>query len=239
VNKEDAFWFKGAVNNMLALHYKSHQDKEILRIWWEVLKQYPKEAVSLAFSDYARRGKFAPKPSDIREIIITNDGRPSSDEAWANVLEGADENNTVIWTDEIIEAWAVARPVWATNDRIGAKLAFREHYQNAVRKARDNDHSVSWTVHLGHDKHQREAVIKEALSQGIITDNKADFLSLTSSKPAKQKYNPEGISKIKQMLVTAAEADANKRALELVNKKKKEEERRLFLVRQATTSKPE
>jgi len=242
VNKQDANWFKDAVNNMLSLHNKPHLGNEILRIWWEVLQPYAKDDISLAFSRYAKQGKFAPKPADIREIIITNDGRPSPDKAWADVLVGMDEKNTVTWTDETSEAWAIARPAWETGDKIGAKLAFHNAYKESVQRARDCGRAAVWSVHQGHDKDQRLAATKEAVSQGLISEKKAlaslGYYGQAAETERLTNQNTgagdkAGFAKFKKMLKDADHKQADKKAQETANKRAKQEERRRFLIDQS------
>ena len=62
-------------------------EPDVLRIWWGSLQIHDIDTVSAAFSQYAMRGKYQPKPADILEIIdrIKPDGRVGADEAWAMI----------------------------------------------------------------------------------------------------------------------------------------------------------
>ena len=56
-------------------------------------------------------------------------GRPAANEAWAAALEALDEAKTVVWTDEMAQAWGVARPIAAAGDLVGARMAFIGAYE--------------------------------------------------------------------------------------------------------------
>jgi Sec-independent protein translocase protein TatA len=114
-------------------------------------------------------GRFTPKPADIIKQIegsAANDGRPSSDEAWAIALTSRDESDTVIWTQEIAEAFAICSPVFP--DEVGARMAFKDAYTRLVGVARATPTPAQWRASLGWDAAKREAAIVKAGNCGLL-----------------------------------------------------------------------
>lgn len=102
------------------------------------------------------------------ERLSQSDGRPTSDEAWAIALDARDEALTVVWNDEICEAFALARPVLAAGDKIGARMAFRDAYDRISRNGREAGRVPAWIASLGWDVSQRTSVLKKAESMGLL-----------------------------------------------------------------------
>lgn len=148
-------------------------EPDVLRIWWASLQNYEIADVSAAFSEYAMRGKFAPKPADILGIIdrIKPDGRPGADEAWAMIP--MDEYTSAVMTQEMAEAMHVAQPLLDAGDKIGARMAFREVYNRIVEANKRNGVRPSWFPSLGQDKEGRDTVLAEAVRLGRISADHA------------------------------------------------------------------
>ena len=70
------------------------------------------------------------------------------------VLASLDESETVVWTDQVAEAAAVARPILEAGDDVGARMAFRDAYERIVRERVDEPR---WFPSLGSDAGRREA----------------------------------------------------------------------------------
>jgi hypothetical protein len=82
-----------------------------------------------------------------------DDGRPGPQEAWAMIP--TDEQDSVVWTDEMAEAYGLAAPLLADGDRIAARMAFLEAYQAAVHRARAERRPPRWFPSLGMDPRGR------------------------------------------------------------------------------------
>ena len=118
-----------------------------------------------------QRGRFVPVPADILaqiEGLAANDGRPGADEAWAIALRAADEAETVVWTAEASQAWAIARPVLDSGDEVGARMAFRDAYNRLVEQARQHRQPATWSTSIGFDPQRREAAITAAVEAGRL-----------------------------------------------------------------------
>lgn len=129
------------------------------------LAEFPEEQILGALSRCRKelRGRLT-----VAEIISRiDDGRPGAEEAWAYHVP-KNESATVVWTEEIRAAWAIAYPLLKENDEIPARMAFKERYTAEVMKARDAHRVVQWTATLGHDPHQREGALLDAAEQGRL-----------------------------------------------------------------------
>lgn len=143
-------------------------DADVLRVWWSALLQYSIEDVSAAFSRYATRGKFPPKPADILEILdkIKPDGRPSADEAWA--IAPKTEDASAVISDEMAEALSVAQPLIESRDLIAARMAFKAAYERAVEANKLRGIPPKWFPSLGSNPHERERAIADAVRLGRL-----------------------------------------------------------------------
>ncbi|MDB5761377.1 MAG: hypothetical protein JWQ21_372 [Herminiimonas sp.] len=104
------------------------------------------------------------EPLKISNILARiDDGRPGADEAWAMMPKT--ELASVVWTDEMAQAWGVALPLLTAGDAGGARTAFREVYAKAVLQARIKREPAHWTPSLGSDVASRESVLLEAVQK--------------------------------------------------------------------------
>jgi hypothetical protein len=148
-------------------------EADVLRIWWASLQNYSIEQVSAAFSEYAMRGKYAPKPADILGILdrLLPDGRPGADEAWAMIPR--DEFTSAVMTQEMAEAMHVAQPLLDEGDQVAARMAFKETYARIVEANKRNGIKPEWFPSLGQDKEGRDSVLADAIRLGRIGANHA------------------------------------------------------------------
>lgn len=134
------------------------------RMFCADLSEY-QEAVVLAALTRCRR-EVTGKLTLAAVIARIDDGRPGPDEAWAMIPRT--EAETVVWTDEMAEAWGVAHPLLLAGDAVAARMTFREAYTRIVTKARSERKNASWFASLGTDKTGREGPIREAITKGRI-----------------------------------------------------------------------
>lgn len=119
----------------------------------------------------AQRGRFFPLPADVIAQIAglaANDGRPGPEEAWALSLRSSDEAESIVWTEEMAEAWAIARPVLQAGDEVGARMAYREAYSRLVDAARAQQRQPAWSLSLGHDLGRRVEAVRAAVAAGRL-----------------------------------------------------------------------
>ena len=139
-----------------------------LRVMAGDLDAYPEAAVIRALDRCRKELKSRLTLAAVLERIEEQDGRPGSDEAWAIALGALDEADTVVWTDEMAEAFAVAQPVLEARDKVGARVAFRDAYERLVRDAREAGKGCKWVASIGHDATRREAALTQAVQRGRV-----------------------------------------------------------------------
>lgn len=134
------------------------------------LAEYPKAAVMAALTRCRRELKGRLTLADVLNRIAEMDGRPSADEAWA--MCPMSEATTVVWTDEMAQAWGVALPM-LDDDPTAARMAFRKAYEKAVDVARQNNVPAKWCASLGFDRSARESAIRQAVDLGRLSVGQA------------------------------------------------------------------
>lgn len=94
-----------------------------------------------------------------------DDGHLGAEEAWA--LCPTSEDETVVWTDEISQAYGVAAPL-LEYDAVAARMAFKESYSRLLAAARAEKRMAHWWVSLG-ARDTRCPTIKRAVELGRMT----------------------------------------------------------------------
>lgn len=130
------------------------------------LAQHPEHVVLNALAKCKRECKYRLTLADILERIDQSCGFIGADEAWSLACQAMDESATVVMTDQITQAWAVARDVMP--DKVGARMAFREVYNRLIDAAKDQGQQPVWFASLGHDKQGREAPLLQAAQLGRL-----------------------------------------------------------------------
>ena len=178
--------FSRSLNAAMEIKGKPAPSDSVMEIWWRLLAKYELRAVTAAIDAHLASSPYVVTPDSVISIIDSHDGRPNAEEAWALVLKTTDEHDTVIWTTEMAKAWAIAQPVWDSKDKIGARMAFREHYERLISIARDNNVETVWRVSLGYDVEQRKEVVADAVSRGLIKSSQASSLLPDSRQDVKR-----------------------------------------------------
>ena len=139
------------------------------RVMAEDLAQFDEKMVLGALVRCRRELK---KPMSISDIIDRlDDGRPGANEAWAMIPKN--ENDSVVWTREMAEAYGVCYQLMNEGDMIAARMAFIEAYKERCAEARNNAIPIKWEPSLGHDKNGREHVIMAAVEKGLLRSDHA------------------------------------------------------------------
>jgi hypothetical protein len=136
---------------------------------FDAISRYPIDVVLLAIKRHVATGKFAPIPKDIIDILEAGNNHVGADEAWAIVIESMDERTTVVMTQEMQEARAIAWSVWESGDEVGARMAFRDAYNRIIKTAP----VPRWSVSLGFDVEGRVSSIGRAVELGQLTQEEA------------------------------------------------------------------
>lgn len=120
---------------------------------------------------------------DILERI--DDGRPSVDDAWTMMPKT--EAESVVWTDEMAQAWGIASPLLSAGDVTGARKAFMDAYGKAVLHARIKRQPAHWMPSLGSDIASRESVLLDAVRKRRLTAaHVAQLLPAEAASPKMQ-----------------------------------------------------
>jgi hypothetical protein len=166
MNKTDfkIFCSTWAFSQEIGVNGKELSDKAMCRVF-EMLMPYPLSAVLKAFDTHNKTNRFAPTPADLIEILESHKPRHlGANEAWSLALKSMDEFETVVLTDEIMNARAIAWNIYADGDEIGARMAFREAYEREIKNAG----TPTWKVSLGFDTQRREEAIRQAVDKNLL-----------------------------------------------------------------------
>lgn len=158
-------------------------------MFFRALAAYPLEDVRAALDAHVKdpqRGRFMPLPADVIAQLqgaAADDGRPGPEEAWAIALRSHDEADTVVWTEEIAQARAIARPLMDAGDEVGARMAFKEAYSRLVAEARNAGKAPAWSASLGFDPRLRQVALDAAVQANRLPRSDAYQLSAPVSAP--------------------------------------------------------
>lgn len=202
--------FAETLNLCYATQLKPLPGAAALNLWFTLLAPYSIEQVSDALAKHMAESSFAPVPADvIKRLPRESDGRPDANEAWAIALRSRDERDTVVWTQECAQAFAIASAVLDEGDEVGARMAFKAAYERLIEAARAQGSKAQWVASLGHDPHLREQVLTDAVHTGrlLLADVKAVVPALAAPVEA---YDTEkarrNLAAIKAMIGAAASA---------------------------------
>ena len=152
-------------------------------LFFRALGRHPMEVVRAAFEAHIadpQRGQYVPNPADILAQIegrAAVDGRPGAEEAWALASRASDQTETIVWTQEMAQAWEVSRSVMEMGDEVGARMAFKESYNRHVDDARRLRVPVAWSTSIGHDPAKRSIALARAQTMGLIGGDEVARLS--------------------------------------------------------------
>lgn len=132
--------------------------------------------LQIAFRRARYELKWFPKLAELRELAgfsphNPDDGRPGVEEAWA--LCPKSEETSVVWTEEMAEAFEVARKLLSEENEIAARMAFKEKYATLLASARAEGRPVRWIVSLGWDKADRVRALTDAVRKKQIPPGQA------------------------------------------------------------------
>ncbi len=105
-------------------------------------------------------------------------------EAWAIAERAYDETDSVVWTHEIERAFGVVRHL---EDRVAARLGFREAYERLVGEAGGRP---TWNLSSGTDSMSRAAAVHDAIGAGRLAKGDAKRLLGVGHPPPRQRALP-------------------------------------------------
>lgn len=144
------------------------------------LRAYPLADVQSALKRCRHELKGRLTIHDILDRL--SNGHPGPEEAWATIAKAMkNEALTLVWTDEMREAYGVANGV--SDDPVQARMAFKETYAKAVSEARAQRTPLKWSVSKGTDKADQERAILEGVKQGRLSSEYAQRLLPHAADP--------------------------------------------------------
>lgn len=164
--------------------HKPLPQADALGVWWTMLEPFPMPLVISALSSYLSVKDVPLTPAAVlRYLPKRRDERPEADEAWAIAVRAADERETVVWTKEIAEAWAMALPVFQLDDVVGARMAFKATYGRLIDHARAIGQFPQWVISQGFDAARRLEVTNDAVRNGRLQLNQVRIPELLLAGP--------------------------------------------------------
>ena len=146
---------------LLAVTLKEDMPDARLEGYWIALKDLELANIEWAVRDLLGSVRFFPKPVEIRERCELASGHLPPEEAWA-LVASLEEEDSVVWTDEIAAAYGVAALVFP--DRVGARMAFLSAYRREIAGAGE----PRWCVSLGTNMPGRAFAISDAIARGRL-----------------------------------------------------------------------
>jgi hypothetical protein len=151
------------------------------------------------------------KPFNVAAVISRiDDGRPSVEQAWAMLPH--DEETSAVLTEEMAQAWGVARPLLNDGDKIGARMAFKEVYAKLLADARDQKVPPKWFPSLGRDVGGRQTALMDAVRHNRLSLGHA--VGLLPNEAAEGLLMSLGVKE--HPLLAAPSKDGKKRVGELL-----------------------
>lgn len=132
-----------------------------------ILKQlgaYPVRQVLDSLSRCAAECKFKLTLADVIQRL--EDGRPGAEEAWALMPKSEEDAGCV--TEEMSVAWGAASALFV-DDRIAARMAFKETYERETRTARAHGIAPAWRLSPGFDKTSTEGAAIDGMRKGLLS----------------------------------------------------------------------
>lgn len=164
------------------------------------LMRFPEEHVLEALTRCRREVRGVLTVADV--VSRLDDGRPGLDEAWAMIPR--DESVTIVWTDEMAEAWGIAKPLLDAGDKVGARLAFREAYGRILTTARSTAREPHWQVSYGTDPNSSLLALLDAVDKHRLTREQAHHYA------PHELPTPEGLAVLKKAGVKIKRIAASK-----------------------------
>lgn len=132
------------------------------------LTHLPRPALELALARIRAEHRGLILTSTVLQYVDHAMGRLLPAEAYALALSSTDDRATIVWTNEIAEAWAVAAPLLNAGDKFGSRQAFMESYARLTGEARALRRFPTVQVSLGHDPEGRTRALQEAITAGRL-----------------------------------------------------------------------
>jgi len=165
--------------------YGRKMSESALEMYCAAMRQYEVDEVRAALDAHMRdqdTGRFMPLPAHLIGHLQAKDGRPTADEAWAMCPRS--EYESVVWTEEMAQAFGVASALLEHGDQVAARKAFIDRYEGLVASARAAGLPVKVTPSFGFDVAGRESAVRRAVERGLLPADKAQVYLPAPERPA-------------------------------------------------------
>ena len=161
---------------------KPRPSPAVMQVWISDLSEYPINMIEKAFAMHRKgpQAQFSPIPQvgmiighleELKSIMAPHLVRPSAHTAWSIAKDAANETLTVVWNNEIAQAWYRVKSI--TDDRYHAPKAFMEEYERIVRENKLLGRDPVVEVSLGSDPDRRHTTIENAVIGRLLTSQQA------------------------------------------------------------------
>ena len=141
-----------------------------IKIMVAKLQQHPEAAVLKAIDRAMEEVHGRLSLASILERLKADredDGRPSAEEAWAQVGTD-DERLTLVTTDEAMRACGEVRLLIEQGDMVAARMSFKDAYARIVSENRAHGIPVKWMASLGFDNAGQVRALTAAVQSGKL-----------------------------------------------------------------------
>jgi hypothetical protein len=196
------------------LNFGKVYDQSGLMFVFDILEDYPLQAIQQAVKAYARQNSNAPQPSDIIKLLNMGNSRLSAYEVLSEMPRT--ERATVVWTPEAQKAWGKASKL---KSQYSIEKCFVETYERLCKESELLNRPITWSVSLGEDVVDRTPVLEAAYAKGRISKTTLqNYLpaprnitiegqALITGNISNEKLRPEFKSKVSELLKMLDDAD--------------------------------
>ncbi len=170
LSDDDAAAILGTLGMMHTLYGKQPPPPQALLLLLEDIEGFGAEVIGKALQRLRLTydGRAPITSALLASACESAAGRLSPEEAWALALTARDEEATVIWTDEIEQAWWGAAPLLRGRaDFVGARFAFVEIYTRVCHSKRERGQLPRVTASLGTNKRLQAEAVEQARARGL------------------------------------------------------------------------
>lgn len=150
-----------------AAYYDAQMNEIKLRAFASELDGVSLDDLQASIKFYRRQPGRRNMPSPADYIAAIPDGHPSVNEAWALIPKNDDDS--VIWSEEMRMAYADAAPMVKEGSISNAFFTFKESYEKLVAESKQNRTKPKWSMSPGLDKSGRETAIIKAVEKKRIS----------------------------------------------------------------------
>lgn len=214
--KRQRMYFGEKFNKQWAEITQNGQDLEpLIEAMQEVFEGLDEVEISRGLNTM-RTKTFVPSLPEFRSWCRpgNDDEWLSPDQAWAISIESLDESKTIVWSDEMAQAFSFVKALLDMGDKFSAARAFKDRYASLVAQAKAKGEKPKMYASLGHDPEHRVIAVKAVQEMGMLkishdqSQNMIGYLE-DSKQPIASKVN-DHIAKMREVLGVTEQSIAEK-----------------------------